>query len=274
MLATIETARIREGASALAREAGQLLLEGFRKAPVARVKGAGGDLCTEYDERCEALLRSRLAELTPEAAFVGEEGGGAPGAGLAWHVDPIDGTSNFAHGHPYFAISMGLWSASEPLVGIVHAPAMHLTFTAGLGAGADRNGEPIHVSSTERLEEALLATGFPYDRGTNPRNNYREFVTLDARSHGVRRCAAASLELALVADGGYDGFWDRGLASWDVAAAVLLIREAGGRVTDLEGADFALTPRVEILASNGALHGPLQRELAHARASLPVIPVT
>ena len=118
-------------------------------------------------------------------------------------------------------------------------------------------------------DAALLATGFPHDRATNPDNNYAAFVALDARSHGVRRCAAAALELAIVADGGYDGFWDRGLSSWDVAAAVCLIEESGGRVTHLSGAPFALAAKVDILASNRRLHDPLKDALSHVRALPP-----
>ncbi|MCB9596308.1 MAG: inositol monophosphatase [Sandaracinaceae bacterium] len=243
-------------------------MEGFRGATGARAKGEGGDLVTEYDERCEALLRDRLGALLPEAAFVGEESGGSA-AGLAWHVDPIDGTGNYAHGHPWFCLSIGLWSDEGPVAGVIHAPAMGLTYAAARGRGARRNGQAIAVSETAGLDAALLATGFPHDRATNPDNNYAAFVALDARSHGVRRCAAAALELAIVADGGYDGFWDRGLSSWDVAAAVCLIEESGGRVTHLSGAPFALAAKVDILASNGRLHDPLKDALSHVRALPP-----
>jgi len=266
----VESTVILEGAEAIAREAGALLLEGFRGITGVRVKGGGGDLVTEYDERCEALIRERLAELTPEAEVVGEETGpDAASAAQAWHVDPIDGTTNFAHGHPWFCLSMGLWDADGGVVGIVHAPAMGLMYCAARGNGSRRNGDSISVSSTDRLDQALLATGFPHDRATREDNNYPEFVSLDARTHGVRRCAAAALELAVLADGGYDGFWDRGLSSWDVAAGALLIEEAGGAVTTLRGEPFALTPKVTILASNGHLHAPLNDALAHVGALPP-----
>lgn len=263
--ASVDAERLRDGAIEIALEAGRLLLEGFRGETGARAKGEGGDLVTEYDERAEALLRGRLGALHPAASFVGEEGGGEA-RGLAWHVDPIDGTGNFAHGHPWFCLSIGLWSEDGPVAGVVHAPAMGLTFAAARDRGATRNGQPMRVSRTQSLERSLLATGFPHDRATNPDNNYAAFVALDARTHGVRRCAAAALELAIVADGGYDGFWDRGLSSWDVAAAVCLIEEAGGRVTRLSGAPFALAPKVDIVASNGAIHEPLVDALSHVRA--------
>lgn len=270
MTTAAESTEILRGAEAIAREAGELLLEGFRGVTGVRAKGGGGDLITEYDERCEALLRERLAELTPGAEVIGEETGpDATDAALAWHVDPIDGTTNFAHGHPWFCLSMGLWDADGGVVGIVHAPAMGLLYAAARGNGARRNGDEISVSRTDRLDEALLATGFPHDRATREDNNYAEFVNLDARTHGVRRCAAAALELAVVADGGYDGFWDRGLSSWDVAAGALLIEEAGGAVTTLRGEPFALTSRVTILASNGHLHAPLNDALAHVGALPP-----
>lgn len=254
----------------MAHEAGALLLEGFRGEYAAREKGAGGDMVTEYDERCEALLRDRLGEVLPEATFVGEEGGGEAGQGLCWYVDPIDGTNNFAHGHPWFSVSIGLWDGATPLFGVVHAPAMGLTIDGHRGGGVTRNGRLARVSRTEELSRALLATGFGHDRATNPDNNYRAYVTLDAQTHGVRRCASAALELALVADGGYDGFWDRGLAPWDLAAAVLLVEEAGGRVSKLDGGPFALEPKAEILATNGVLHPPLAHALAHARALPPI----
>ena len=227
-------------------------------------------MVTEYDERCEALLRDQLAAVLPEATFVGEEGGGEAGEGLCWYVDPIDGTNNFAHGHPWFSVSIGLWEGETPLLGVVHAPAMGLTVDGHRGGGVTRNRRAASVSGTEELSRALLATGFPHDRAENPDNNYRAYVTLDAQTHGVRRCASAALELALVADGGYDGFWDRGLAPWDLAAAVLLVEEAGGRVSRLDRSPFALAPKSEILATNGHLHDSLAHALAHARALPPI----
>lgn len=262
-----DIAALRDGTTQIVLEAGALAMEGFRSAALTRDKGGGGDLVTEFDERCEALLRARLATLLDGAAFVGEEGGGDPGDGLAWYVDPIDGTGNYAHGHPWFAVSVGLWCADEPLVGVVHAPALGLTYAAGEGLGATRNDQPIHVSSTDALERALLATGFAHDRATRPDKNYPAFVHLDASTHGVRRCAAAALELAVVADGGYDGFWDTTLAPWDVAAAVVLVNEAGGKVTRLDGGPFALTPTLEIVATNTRLHRPLTDALAQVRAT-------
>jgi myo-inositol-1(or 4)-monophosphatase len=265
---------VRDRAVAIAREAGALLLEGFRGDPAVRTKRTRSDLVTEHDERCERLLRERLGAAFPWAAVVGEEQGGDAAADRVWYVDPLDGTSNFAHGHPWFSVSLGLWRGPEPLVGVVHAPALGLTYAAARGHGTTRNGAPARVSAVDALEEALLATGFPADRASNPEgNNYREFVTLDATTHGVRRCASAALELAVVADGGYDGFWDRGLGPWDLAAGVLLVQESGGRVSDLAGGPPSLA-RGEVLASNGRVHGALADALAHARALPPLGEVT
>lgn len=269
-----ELDRIRDGAVEIAAEAGALLCSGFRGASSEGVRDkGGGDLVTELDERSEALLRTRLAALTPEAAFVGEEQGGDAAGGPTWFVDPIDGTNNFAHGHPWFCLSLGLWDGDEPLVGVVQAPAMGLRYAAAKGRGVTRNGKAARVSEARSLGASLLATGFPHDRARNADNNYREFAALDARSHGVRRCAAAALELALVADGAYEGFWDRGLAAWDLAGATVLISEAGGRVTDSQGAPLKLRAPwtgLSVIATNGLLHDALADALAHAR-SLPAI---
>ncbi|MGE0790167.1 MAG: inositol monophosphatase family protein [Sandaracinaceae bacterium] len=275
MLDAASLADLRARTVSVVRDAGELVLEGFRGAAgvrddAVREKGVGGDLVTEHDEKAERFLRERLLRLVDGAAFVGEESGGEPGTGLAWYVDPIDGTGNFAHGHPWFSISVGLWDGASPLLGVVHAPAMGLTFEAARGSGLFRNGRAARVSGNPDLSRALLATGFPHDRATRPDNNYRAYAALDAQTHGVRRCASAALELALVADGAYDGFWDSGLGAWDVAGAIALLLEAGGRVTDLSGEPFVLARRVEILASNGLVHGALADALAHARALPPI----
>ena len=254
---------LRDRAIAIAREAGALLLEGFRTDPSVRSKATRSDLVTEYDGRAERLIRDRLSGVVEGAAIVGEEEGGDARGGLAWYVDPLDGTTNFAHGHPWFSVSIGLWDGSTPLVGVVHAPAMQLTYAAARGHGLTRNGERAAVSRTAQLSDALLATGFPADRATSPNNNYAAFLTVDAQSHGVRRCASAALELSLVADGAYDGFWDRGLGPWDLAAGVLFVEEAGGRVSDLAGEPVALE-RGEVVASNGVIHEALRHALAHA----------
>ncbi len=262
---------VRERAIAIASEAGALLMEAFRTAPAFRAKRTASDLVTELDERCEALLRERLAQAFPGVAVVGEEAGGDR-ADAVWYVDPIDGTSNFAHGHPYFCISLGLWEGAQPICGVVHAPAMSLTYAAIRGRGVERNGAPVRVSGTRELGRALLSTGFPSDRATRTPDPYAGFLHLDRASHGIRRCGAAALEQSLVADGAYDGFWELGLAPWDLAAGVLFVREAGGTVTNLSGDPITLDAG-EVLASNGFLHEPLLLALAHARALPPPDPM-
>lgn len=251
----------------ITEEAGALLMTGFRGDHGAREK-TRGDLVTELDERCEAQLRERLGDRFPHARVVGEEEGGVP-EGLTFYVDPLDGTNNYAHGHPWFCVSVGLWDESEPVMGVVHAPAMGLTYSAAVGRGLLRNGEPGSVSTTEELRKSLMATGFDSAPWRQPENNYRAFVHLDALSHGVRRCAAAALEIAMVAEGAYDGFWDQGLAAWDLAAGAILVREAGGCVSDLDGGPFSIHAG-RVLATNGHIHEELRDALAHARALPPI----
>ncbi len=255
----------RDRAEAIAREAGALLMEAFRSPVAIRAKRTTSDLVTELDERCESLLRDRLSAAFPGTSIVGEEAGGQRGGGAVWYVDPIDGTSNFAHGHPWFCISLGLWEGSTPVCGVVHAPAIGVTYTAARGRGVTRNGVPCRVSSVRDLEGALISTGFPADRATRKPDPYRAFAAVDRSSHGIRRCGAAALELSLVADGAYDGFWEQGLMAWDLAAATFFVTEAGGTVTDRKGAPLALDAG-EVVASNGHVHEALLLALAHAGA--------
>ncbi len=257
----------------IARAAASLLLEGFRRTLTVRTKSRS-DLVTDYDVECEARIRKELTARFPRHTMVGEEGGGES-SDFVWYVDPIDGTTNFAHGHPFFCVAMGLVHRGLPDVGIVVAPALSLEWTAVRGGGATRNGEPCRVSSTDSLEDALLSTGFPSWRASRADNNYRDFLILDAASHGVRRCGASAIELAMVADGTYDACWDIGLKPWDVAASTLLVREAGGVVTDVDGGSLDLARFAEmggrILASNGRLHP----QIARARSgAAPLPPIT
>lgn len=258
-----ELRTILDTALPIARRAGALLLEGWRGAARVSMK-AKSDLVTDYDVASEKLIRDGLSAAFPEHVVIGEEGGGERRQGaLSWYVDPIDGTSNFAHGHPFFCVSMGLCQGDEPILGIVVAPAIHTEWAGARGIGATRNGAPMRVSTCGAIDDALMASGFPHDRASEPNNNYARFITLDAASHGVRRCGAGALELCILADGGYDGFWELHLKPWDVAAGVCLVREAGGRVSGFEGEEFDLFAG-RILATNGALHEPMIRALAGA----------
>lgn len=271
-----------DGALPIAREAAALLLDGWRSGAARARAKSRSDLVTDFDLRSEALLRERLAARFPEHAFVGEESAilsepsieGARPEALAWYVDPIDGTTNFAHGHPFFCVSIALVEHGDPVVGVVIAPALGLEWAGVRGGGATRNGAPLRVSETASLEDALLSTGFPAWRAepatrARPDNNYRAFLALDAASHGVRRCGASAIEIAMVADGSYDAFWDLGLKPWDVAASSLFVREAGGVVSGFDGAPAAIDAG-RIVASNGRVHDAIVRGLAGAVRLPPV----
>lgn len=265
-----------ERVRAIAHEAGALVLGGFGHAGGVRFKGES-DIVTDYDVRSERFLRAALGDAFPEHGVVGEEGEGPQERDrrFVWYVDPIDGTTNFAHGHPFFCISLGLverTAAGEvPVAGVITAPALGMTWSAARGLGAERHDArgvtPTRVSGTERLEDALFATGFPAGRRTDPNNNYARFLHLDSHTRGVRRCGAAALELCLMADGSYDGFWEPGLHAWDVAAGAAIIREAGGTVSNVDGSPFELHAG-RILASNGLLHERLV-EVLGSRQPLP-----
>lgn len=236
-------------AVSIAREAGVLLMEGWKSSPETRAKRSRKDLVTEYDERSEEIIRARLSAAFPGISIVGEEAGGERRGASAWYVDPIDGTTNFAHGHPFFCVSIGLWEGPTAIAGVVHAPAMQLTYAASRGRGTTRNGAPCRVSRTADLEDALIGAGPPFRR--------KRTRALDRISHGLRRSGAAALEIALVADGGLDGFFDRGLKAWDLAAASLCVLEAGGAATDLDGRPVSVDVQAGIIASNGLIHPAL-----------------
>jgi myo-inositol-1(or 4)-monophosphatase len=254
-------------AAEIAAEAGGLLMEGWRRAPSVRKKGAI-DLVTDYDLRAEALLRERLAEAFAGHAVVAEEGESTGAEGeWVWYVDPLDGTTNFAHGHFFFAVSLGLARRGEPVLGVVHAPALATTWCGAVGLGCTRNGAPCGVSrEASVLVESLIATGFPYDRATSPENNVREASAIIPRVQGIRRCGSAALDLALVADGTYDGYWEQKLKPWDACAGIALVRAAGGVVTDYAGrAASADTSR--LVATNVRLHPVLLEAVREARAA-------
>lgn len=249
---------------AAAREAAAVLMEGYRRPVEVEHKGPI-DLVTRWDRASEDRLRDALARAFPGVALVAEESSTGPFPdGLALWADPLDGTTNFVHGHPFFAVSVGLAMGSALLAGAVVAPALGLAWHGALGHGAYRNGIPCQVSITASLDRALLATGFPYDNATNPLDNFAEFAALTRRSRGVRRCGAAALDLCLTADGTFDGYWERFLKPWDLAAGALLVSEAGGCATALDGG--ALDFREGCLAaSNGRVHDALVAALAAAR---------
>jgi myo-inositol-1(or 4)-monophosphatase len=250
-------------AEAAAQEAGEISMRGWRQGMGISKKGRF-DLLTEFDLACESAIRARLQDAFPTHRIIGEEGEESGSGELVWYVDPIDGTTNFAHGHFFFATSIALYRGSEGLAGVVHAPALGVTWTACRDGGALRNAEPCRVSERARLDEAVCATGFPYDRWTNPDNNHAELALFLQRARGVRRCGAASIDLCLVADGTYDIYWEKALNAWDMCAGSLLVREAGGRLSDYDGAPA--DPRNgKLIATNGLLHDVAVATVGEAR---------
>jgi myo-inositol-1(or 4)-monophosphatase len=222
-----------------------------------REKGSSGNLVTAADLAAEQAVLAVLEQETPEIGVLAEESGRRPGAGeLEWCVDPLDGTTNFAHGYPVFATSVGLCWRGEPIAAALALPTMGELFRAARGHGAWCNDRRIEVSRCSTLSDALLVTGFAYDRATRIDNNYAEFAWFTHRTHGVRRGGAAAVDLAYVACGRCDGYWERGLSPWDLAAGVLLVREAGGVVSDYRGGAFRLSSD-RVVACAPALHGQL-----------------
>ena len=243
-------------------EAADLLIGTAGAATSIRTKSNLRDLVTEWDTRSEELIRSRLDELTPANPNLGEEGG-ARGSGdteLRWLVDPIDGTVNFAHGVPLFTVTVALERVGQPVVGVVLAPALGWEFYASLGAGAFRGDEPIQVSKIDRIEQAMLASGFPYDRATTSLN-FAEWEHFQRTAGACRRFGAASLDLCMVACGWLDGYWESRLNPWDLSAGALLVSEAGGQVSNLTGGPFE-SGSGEAVASNGFIHRRILDELA------------
>ena len=251
-------------ASAIAEEAGARLRE-FLAAGVATEYKGDVDLVTVADRTVEKLIRQRLGEAFPEHGIYGEEGTRERmGGEFRWYVDPLDGTTNFAHGFPQFCVSLGLEQRSAEdeagqdgtlLAAVIYDPMRDELYVAERGRGARLNGRPMRVSLVAELAEALVGTGFPsHKRHLSPNVHFYHEFTL--RSHGVRRAGSAALDLAYVAAGRMDAFWEFNLNPWDTAAGILLVEEAGGRVTDFSGGKYKLDSR-EILASNGLIHAEL-----------------
>ena len=242
----------------MAREAGELLMGHFRRRVKIEYKGSA-DLVTIADRESEALILSRIREHFPAHDVMGEEGTRIEtGSDYKWYVDPLDGTTNFAHGYPVFCVSLGVEFRGQRVAAVIYDPTRDEMFSASKGNGARLNGEAIHVSPIAKLAESLIATGFPsHKRHKNPNIYFYHHLTL--RSHGVRRAGSAALDLCNVAAGRYEGFWEFNLNPWDTAAGVLIVQEAGGRVTDFSGGPFQIDSR-ETLASNGLIHDELLAE--------------
>jgi len=243
---------------AMAREAGSLLMDYFRQHVKIEYKG-DVDLVTVADRKSEALIFERIRRQFPTHDVLGEEGSRIEtGSDYKWYVDPLDGTTNFAHGYPVFCVSLAVEHRGQRIAGVVYDPTRDEMFSAELGAGARLNDKAIHVSATANLGECLVATGFPsHKRHKNPNIYFYHQITL--QTHGVRRAGSAALDLCNVASGRFDGFWEFNLNPWDTAAGVLIVQEAGGKVTDFSGGAFQIASR-ETLASNGLVHDALMHQ--------------
>jgi len=241
--------------SVIAREAGALLMDFYRRRVKIEYKG-DADLVTVADRASEKLILERIRTRWPDHDIVGEEGARIEtGADYRWYVDPLDGTTNFAHGFPVFCVSLGLTFRGERKAGVLYDPTRDELFAAERGRGAYLNGNKVEVSKTSRLGESLVATGFPsHKRHKNPNIFFYHVVTL--RSHGVRRAGSAALDLASVACGRLDGFWEFNLNPWDTCAGTLLVEEAGGKVTGFHGEPSGVTDR-DVVASNGVIHSEM-----------------
>jgi myo-inositol-1(or 4)-monophosphatase len=248
-------------AVATVREAGQVLRDYYRNGVTVKYKGEI-DLITEADHASEALILNRIRSAYPDCAILSEESGASANASAAvWIADPLDGTTNFAHGLPIFSVTLALRVNGVIAVGATYDPIYDELYTAQRGRGAYLNGERLHVSAVPALDKALLVTGFPYDRRTNPNNNIKQFTDFSLRAQGVLRLGSAALDLAAVAAGRLDGYWEFGINPWDIAAGVLLVSEAGGQVTLPGGSPLDLFAR-QIVASNGLIHAAVLEVLA------------
>lgn len=250
-----------------ARAGGDVLLAAFAALDSLHIRAKGpADFVSEADLDAEAAIRSVLAAAIPDASWRGEESGYAEGSSAReWVVDPLDGTTNFLSGIPHFAVSIALREAGETVCGVVYQPITDELFAAARGAGATRNGAPIHVSQRERWEQVVLGTGIPH-RGSRHHHSFAaELATVRERVGGVRRFGAAALDLAWVGCGRLDGFWERGLQPWDVAAGNLLVREAGGVVSGIDPEHDPDTG-ISVVAATPWLQPELAAVLRSARA--------
>lgn len=240
----------------VALEAGEILVEKLNSGFSVEHKGRV-DLVTDADKASEKYVVERLTAMFPDHSICAEESGWTEKSSeFVWYIDPLDGTTNFAHGFPYFSVSLALARDGEVILGVVYNPVAKECFTAERGGGAFLNGERLSVSKHAKLQDSLLITGFPYDIATNPDNNMEAFAKAYKASQGVRRNGSAALDLCYVASGRVEAFWEKYLKPWDLAAGSLIVEEAGGKITDCSGNFFQIKAD-EILASNGLVHDEL-----------------
>jgi len=248
----------------ISREAGALLAELFTQ-PLEISYKRRSDLVTQADRQSEALIVKHPRERFPDHAIVAEEGGNHHSSSdYCWYVDPLDGTTNYAHGFPVYCVTLGLAYRGEVVAGVVYDPTHNDMYTAERGAGAYLNDQRMHVSPTEKLSESLVATGFP-PFATNHDLNIQFYFRFTEQSHGIRRAGSAALDLCCVAAGRFEGFWELKLNPWDKAAGTLLVTEAGGRLTDVRGGAFKLLGD-DVFVSNGLVHDEMLKVFASVLA--------
>ncbi|NDG73755.1 MAG: inositol monophosphatase [Synechococcaceae bacterium WB8_1B_136] len=265
-LAPAELERLLVVARTAAQAGAAVLMRHFGQLEQIREKGRAGDLVTEADVAAEQAVLAVLEREAPGLGVLAEESGRRAGKGsaLEWCVDPLDGTTNYAHRYPFFGTSIGLTCNGLPLLGALAVPALDQLYWAAPGLGAWCNDSPIQVSGCEELASSLLVTGFAYDRHTRLDNNYAEFAWFTHRTRGVRRAGAAAVDLAFVAAGRLDGYWERGLAPWDLAAGIVLVEQAGGVVCAYDGSPASLAEG-RLIACTPGLRQPLMEGLAACR---------
>lgn len=241
----------------LARGAGEILRASYGQQLRVDRKGVI-DLVTEVDHRSEAYLLGEIQRQFPNHKIVAEESGETSGTdGQVWYIDPLDGTVNYAHGVPFFSVSIAFATAGKVQLGVVYDPMRDDCFSGEDGRGAWLNGKPLQVSKAQTLDQSLLVTGFPYDIRTNPENNLEHYTRFALRSQGVRRLGSAALDLCYVAAGRFDGFWEIRMSAWDIAAGGLIAEQAGARVTNVAGEADYISPPASILAANPQIHAQM-----------------
>ncbi len=253
--------QIRQTAERVARQAGDVLMRYWAQPHTETTKRNIYDIVTEGDKASEAVIVAALRERFPDHHIVSEEGGGTDLSGgtsdYFWYIDPVDGTTNFAHNLPYFSVSIALTDpALNPLVGVVYNPVTRELFSAARGFGTTLDGAPVRVSTTDRLDRALFASGFSSDK-TRARENMRYWEQFMTRSRDLRRLGSAALDMCYVASGRLDGFWETGINSWDVLAGILCVQEAGGTATDFAGQTTECYTGANVVTSNGRLHAAM-----------------
>jgi myo-inositol-1(or 4)-monophosphatase len=241
----------------ISKKAGSIVKEGFGTAFQIEYKTNESNLVTEIDKASEALIMKFIQEKYPSHDILAEEGSGVINdSEYLWVVDPLDGTTNFAHGLPIFSVSIGVQKNGETIAGVVYDIMRDVVFSAEKGKGAFADSKRINVSGTERLENSLLVTGFPYNIAENPENAFEKFTSLTKKSRGVRRLGSAAIDFCYLACGVFDGFWEVHLHPWDMCAGKLIVEEAGGVVTDFDGNQIDINSK-KILATNGIIHNQI-----------------